>query len=478
MSLAGCTMSRWICDSNDIFGVLWIFVEISRWILVLLKNLRVRLAARLTLASGGAAGTTAGQLADLLAMIDEHTAAGTMSGKQVAEICSTIDASCHDAREIRCEKGRRWRRGPDVGSTRCYKQLHRLGKGSFGLVVKAQHRDTGQIVALKTIHARDGARRPDVGELLREACFMVACHGHPFLVGLHGVARNPDTKEYCLVMNYVGPTLHETVDRRMERHGHAFPEADVRRVMRQLLIGARAMHERRIIHRDIKPKNILIGDDDGVKICDYGVAMFTAKAELPFAQAGTPSYMAPEVLLEKPEYDERVDLWSLGCVMAELLSGQVLFERDDKMDQLRKIFDTLGVPGKRTWQGFKSTLLVQEVQQWRAQQQEAPHHDRLRELFPEEVLSKDGFHVLKGLLRCNPSKRLTAATALRSSWFKDDAINTPEADKIGGTVLARETVVSLRWVLISAWARFRQVMLSIGASALLRHKALPQSVAL
>lgn len=146
--------------------------------------------------------------------------------------------------------------------------------------------------------------------------------------------------------------------------------------------------------------------------------MAEQNADGAFLAAGTRTYMAPEMLLAKPHYDTRVDMWSLGCVMAEMLTGEVLFERADTMaDQLYKIFDVLGVPEKKALKAFKSpfSFLADEVKLWR----QARRGGRLRELFPEKTLSKDGFNVLKGLLRCSPSKRLDAAAALRLPWFAD-----------------------------------------------------------
>jgi cell division cycle 2-like protein len=146
----------------------------------------------------------------------------------------------------------------------------------------------------------------------------------------------------------------------------------------------------------------------------------------------------------------------------------------------------LGVPGKKTWQGLKSMLLAYKVRQWRARQQEAQCQDRLRELFPEEMLSSHGFHVLKGLLTCNPSKRLTVAAALQCPWFRVDAPETDEASGVRsvGMELASHTALSPSWVLTSAWARFfREVALSlvwlpIVASPWLRSKAFSKHIVL
>jgi cell division cycle 2-like protein len=100
--------------------------------------------------------------------------------------------------------------------------------------------------------------------------------------------------------------------------------------------------------------------------------------------------MAPEVLLGKPGYDELVDAWSLGCVMGELLAGEPLFRGQNAADQLLRIFHVLGG---------------------------AHGNPRLRELFLEERLSRDGLEVLDGLLTCDPAKRLPAAVALQCPWF-------------------------------------------------------------
>uniref|UniRef100_J3MXX6 Protein kinase domain-containing protein n=2 Tax=Oryza brachyantha TaxID=4533 RepID=J3MXX6_ORYBR len=361
----------------------------------------------------------------------------------------------------------RYATGGVDASTLCYRQVGRISDGGYGRVVKAKHRLTGQTVAIKTLRED----HDDVRMLLREACFQAACRGHPNIVGLHGVVRNPRTGKYSLVMEYVGPSLADVLEDRVERRGRGYLEPVVRRTMRQLLRGAKAMHDRRIVHRDIKPGNILVGKDRGsvsVKICDFGLAMSTTEASPPYSQGGTYWYMAPEVLLRKPGYGEVADMWSLGCVIAELFSGKVLFEGDDAAHQLHKIFDVLGVPGKETLEAFKpkSKLLALEVEQWRsARQQQQPeqcanHHDRLRELIPEKLLSQDGFDILKGLLAFNPDERLTAAEALSHRWFAG-------ADPDEGSALAAflAMVAWLVFTAICAWVFVRVYTLWINFEA-------------
>ncbi|CAN6276747.1 unnamed protein product [Urochloa humidicola] len=130
------------------------------------------------------------------------------------------------------------------------------------------------------------------------------------------------------------------------------------------------------------------------------------------------------MLLEKPDYGTQVDVWSLGCVMAELINnGTPLFQGCCDQGQLCAIFDVLGTPDESTWPWFSDTTFATVVMPELADVQRENH---LRELFPETKLSKQGFEVLSGLLTCNPDKRLTAAAALRHPWFaKVDALELP-----------------------------------------------------
>ncbi|KAL6637210.1 hypothetical protein ACP70R_024782 [Stipagrostis hirtigluma subsp. patula] len=325
------------------------------------------------------------------------------------------------------------RRRVSVGSTEEYEETCRLGKGGYGAVVKARHRATGQTFAIKRlVRASD----PDGGQadaeegLLREARFLEECDGVPFVVGFHGVVRDPATEDLCLVMECVGPSLHDFL-RQRRRGSPPLPEATVRAVMWQLLTGAKKMHERGIVHRDIKPENVLLNDDHTVvKICDFGLAMSMSEAP-PYEPAGTLWYKAPEMLLEMPDYGALVDTWSLGCVMAELITRKPLFQGFHEDGQLCAIFDVLGVPDDETWPGFSSTAFATEV----LSELDVELYSHLRETFPEAKLSEQGFEVLNGLLTCNPEKRLTAAAALKLPWFaKVDALKLPGKDEVASAL--------------------------------------------
>ncbi|KAL6893609.1 hypothetical protein ACP4OV_007707 [Aristida adscensionis] len=152
-----------------------------------------------------------------------------------------------------------------VGSTDEYEELCCLGAGGFGAVVKARHRATGKTVAIKRLIARkpNGGHRSDPEELLREAGLLRECAGVPSVVGFRGLARDPGTKDLCLVMEFVGPTLYGVLrdERRRLHGGPPLREDTVRAVMWRLLRGAKKMHARNVVHRDIKTENILVGDN-------------------------------------------------------------------------------------------------------------------------------------------------------------------------------------------------------------------------
>ncbi|KAF0887923.1 hypothetical protein E2562_005638 [Oryza meyeriana var. granulata] len=296
--------------------------------------------------------------------------------------------------------------------------LDEIGSGGCGVVYRARDRCSGEIVAMKCIRAYQG----DCGEVVdrsdfgREVAAMEACRGHPYIVQPRAHGRRDDG-EAVLIMEFVGPTLRHVL--RRERRGRSRrSELEVRLAMRQLLSGVKRMHDAGLMHRDLKPDNVLVDGRGNLKICDLGLSQSTAEPPPYSNPIGTRWYCAPEILLSSTDYDERVDSWSLGCIMAELLVRKPPFRGSSDREQLGEILDVLGVDDIKQWGGYQGQRLPGGC---------GPD-SFLRCFFPcpsearmlrRPPLSEAGFEVLSGLLTCNPEKRMTVAQALQHRWFKE-----------------------------------------------------------
>jgi cell division cycle 2-like len=299
-----------------------------------------------------------------------------------------------------------------MGSLTSYTLHKPVGRGAFGVVRRASHHRSGETVAIKS-------PRNDVGrdEVLREASLLLsACHDNPSVLKLLEVARGPtnNADDVHLVMEFVGPKdLHDVLlERRLP-----FTEAEARGLMRQLLDGAGRMHASGVVHCDLKPGNVLVDRrrDGRLKICDFGFAVSDTLPPPPgVGLQGTPRYMPPQMLLRAT--DDRVpamDMWSLGCVMAEIMAGRPLFRVEENEVMLgMQIIRFLGIPDDVS---------------------ELPLHvtapSKLRNIVPEERRSQAGFDVLHGLLEYHPKDRLTAAAALQMPWFSQESAEPPSPSK-------------------------------------------------
>uniref|UniRef100_A0A0D9XYW1 [RNA-polymerase]-subunit kinase n=1 Tax=Leersia perrieri TaxID=77586 RepID=A0A0D9XYW1_9ORYZ len=321
-----------------------------------------------------------------------------------------------------------------------YQRIAKIGVGTYGDVYRGVDNLTGETVAVKCLKGFDDD--PDGFdldcELAAEVEALEACRGHPNIVQLidHGRHRHDDLDnatttepppEAYIVMEFVGPSLHFAV----KRHGR-YDEGDTRRLTRQLLAGVRWMHELGLMHRDLKPGNVLVdgigrgGGDASLKICDLGLARdmfddYKTDPPMPYSNPiGAVIYAAPEVLLGSTAYDQRIDTWAVGCIMAYLLKGEHLFYAMSDKEVLEKIVDVLGMDDITGWSRYWDYMIPKSL----IKSGRPRRGNRLREMFafpctggglPE--LSEEGFEVLSGLLRCNPEKRMTAAEALQHRWF-------------------------------------------------------------
>jgi serine/threonine protein kinase len=218
-----------------------------------------------------------------------------------------------------------------------YRVLRRLGEGSFGEVSLCEDLRTGQQWALKKVSVRRLEDGVPVG-VWRE--FKALQHGaHPNVVQVHETF--PHGSAVVIVMECMRGSLADA----LSAQETIFAEAVVKMYMAGILRGLSHLHSLAIIHRDLKPANVLIDTQGRVKLGDFGLARVLAQPERGFSyQAATRWYRAPEMLYAARMYGPEVDIWSAGCIMAELLALSPLFPGETDIDQLNRIYSVCGTP--------------------------------------------------------------------------------------------------------------------------------------
>jgi len=295
-----------------------------------------------------------------------------------------------------------------------YQKLEKLGEGTYGIVYKAKDQKTGEIVALKKIRLEaedEGVPSTAIREisLLKELA-------HPNVVSLKNVVHQ-DNKLY-LVFEF----LDRDLKKYMELVGKSLHKMLVKSYLQQLLKGIAHCHTHRVLHRDLKPQNLLIDKKGNLKLADFGLARaFGIPIRTYTHEVVTLWYRAPEILLGCKQYSTPVDIWSIGCIFAELVTRMPLFPGDSEIDQLYRIFRCFGTPTEELWPGvslfkdFKPTF-----PQWRPV--------NLIEAVPAiNTLDAPGLDLLKRMLVYEPSKRISARDALKHPFF--DELNKMQASR-------------------------------------------------
>jgi len=281
-----------------------------------------------------------------------------------------------------------------------YEKLQKIGEGTYGVVYKAKNRETGLFIALKKIRLEnedEGIPSTAIREIsiLKEMI-------HPTIVSLLDVV-NYDNKLY-LVFEFLDQDLKKYMDT-----VSSVAPALVQSYTRQLLQGLTYCHQRRIVHRDLKPQNLLIDKKGSLKIADFGLARaFCVPVRQYTHEVITLWYRAPEILLGSATYSIPVDMWSAGCIFAELLAKKPLFPGDSEIDQLFKIFRQMGTPTEDIWHGCTSLPDYKpSFPKWKKQE--------LGKVF--ENAHSASVDLLEKMLTYEPAQRISAREALNHPYF-------------------------------------------------------------
>lgn len=296
-----------------------------------------------------------------------------------------------------------------------YDDLSEIGQGASGVVFKARDLvNDGRFVAIKKfkVHLSDEGGVP--ASVMREVATLrqLGHYGHNNVIKLLDICNGPRLERERQLLLYI---VFEHMEMDLAEYIAKCPKPGVpteriTHLMKQLFSGVDFLHTHRIIHRDLKPQNLLVNSSGELKIADFGLAkLYEAQTALTSVVA-TLWYRAPEVLLAG-SYASPLDLWSCGCIMAELYRRTPLFPGATEADQLKRIISVIGTPTEAEWPDH-SELSRKSFGVFSKQ--------NLQDLVPE--LCGAGAHLLDFLLKFDPSKRVSALEALNHRYFKDDLL--------------------------------------------------------
>ncbi|XP_063772769.1 serine/threonine-protein kinase ICK isoform X2 [Pseudophryne corroboree] len=291
-----------------------------------------------------------------------------------------------------------------------YTTFKQLGDGTYGSVLLARSTESGELVAIKKMKRKFYSWEECMN--LRELKSLRKLH-HANVIKLKEVIREND--HLYFVFEYMKENLYQL----MKDRNKLFPESTIRNIMYQILQGLAFIHKYGFFHRDLKPENLLCMGPELVKIADFGLARET-RSRPPYTDyVSTRWYRAPEVLLRSTSYNSPIDIWAVGCIMAEIYTLRPLFPGSSEIDTIFKICQVLGTPKKTDWpEGYQlaSTMNFR----W---PQCVPNN--LKTLIPNA--SSDGIQIMRDMLQWDPKKRPTASKALRHPYFHlGQVLGTPQ----------------------------------------------------
>lgn len=286
-----------------------------------------------------------------------------------------------------------------------YQKNCKLGEGTYGVVFKAYDTKTKQNVALKIMknNQEDEGLSPIT---LREVSILHTIN-HPNIVKL--LDFTADENNITLVFEYLHSDLRKYLKIINEKKKGPLDPGLLRSYAFQLLAAIYVLHTNRIMHRDLKPENLLLNREGHLKLADFGLARyFTVPMRQYSPEIVSTWYRAPELLFSPKSYDLSVDIWSAGCIIAEMARGEILFLADSEIDLIHKILNVLGTPSQENLAD-----LPQDIRDEMPQYQPKPIEEVLKtnDLFLADLVAK--------MLVYDPIKRISAIEALQHPYFNE-----------------------------------------------------------
>ncbi|KAJ3052734.1 Mitogen-activated protein kinase [Rhizophlyctis rosea] len=292
---------------------------------------------------------------------------------------------------------------------RKYKVLRELGQGAYGVVCAATNIETGQEVAIKKVQ-KVFEKSILAKRALREIKLLKHFNGHENITGLldMDIVDPTNYNEIFLVQELMEADLHQII-----RSEQPLTDAHFQYFVYQICRGLKYIHSANVLHRDLKPGNLLVNADCELKICDFGLARGLSDTNTGFMTeyVATRWYRAPEIMLSFKSYTKAIDMWSVGCIFAELLGGKPLFKGRDYVDQLNQILSILGTPDDATLRRIgseRAQLYIRSL----------PRMKKIpwSQLYPKA--SPAALDLLEKLLTFDPAARITVEEALAHPYLE------------------------------------------------------------
>ncbi|KAI8985061.1 kinase-like domain-containing protein [Pilobolus umbonatus] len=337
---------------------------------------------------------------------------GPMSGKRII-------GGDNDPYKIHEELAKDGRTGQDIKFR--YTTHKVAGNGSFGVVYQANVVDSNEVVAIKKVFQDKRFKNREL-QIMRSVW-------HPNVVALkayfysHDENKRDDTY-LNLVLEYIPETLYRT-SRNYAKARQPVPMLYVKLYTYQLMRSLAYIHSLGICHRDIKPQNLLIDPSTGIlKLCDFGSAKSLHAGEPNVSYICSRYYRAPELIFGATNYTCSIDIWSTGCVMAELLLCQPLFPGESAIDQLVEIIKVLGTPSREQLLAMNPSYMEHRFPQIRPH----PFSKLFRSRTPDDAIA-----FISKIIQYEPLKRLPAFDSLADPFF--DELRNPNTKMINGKEL-------------------------------------------
>ncbi|QSL65480.1 hypothetical protein MERGE_002792 [Pneumocystis wakefieldiae] len=304
-----------------------------------------------------------------------------------------------------------------------------VGSGSFGVVFQARLIDTNEDAAIKRVlqDKRFKNRELQIMRLIR----------HPNIVDLkaffYSNGERKDEIYLNLVLEYIPETVYR-VSRNYAKKKQTMPLFDIKIYIYQLFRSLAYIHSQDICHRDIKPQNLLLNPAIGVlKLCDFGSAKVLVTGKPNVSYICSRYYRAPELIFGATNYTTKIDIWSTGCVLAELMLGQPIFPGESGIDQLVEIIKVLGTPTREQIKTMNPNYMEHKFPQIKSR----PFNRIFRRETPNDAID-----LVSHLLEYTPGARFSAIEALAHPFFdelRDPNISLPDpsSDDNGSMVIRK-----------------------------------------